>query len=353
MKKIYKILFTLCLMVIGIKNINASTAKCTYDVVNNYPLVCNLTEKKAPDCKFKGKNPGVKIDLNSNFSNTDFQNTKKGTWLCPSKIYYTVTSIASNRTITYSNFSFKKNNKTDNSAKLNKSKSSYGNKFSSSESKNPENSTDDIVYCKYGSLTLKLNKTKKEITPENEPCQNTAFNINYSDIKKVSVETNGCPKSIYLNKGTNSQNKQTYCTYNIVSFVGATEVKYNGDDPIFDASGNDVSGNTEVDPNREYLNGCTDLGETLTLLKQIYTFLRYMIPVLIIVLSIVDFIKVVASGDDKNYKTAYNRFIKRIIVGIVILLLPFILSLLIRISGIATDTGIDTSSYKTLFCIFE
>ena len=186
---------------------------------------------------------------------------------------------------------------------------------------------------------------------------------NSVDAYKISVidsvvSNNAFPKKIYCGDTKNSQISLSPTAVYISKndyICSPTKDAFNGAS-LLAVYSTDVKKTAENDSevvDRNYLNGCTDLGETLTLLKQIYTFLRYMIPVLIIVLSIVDFIKVVASGDDKNYKTAYNRFIKRIIVGIVILLLPFILSLLIRISGIATDTGIDTSSYKTLFCIFE
>ena len=64
--------------------------------------------------------------------------------------------------------------------------------------------------------------------------------------------------------------------------------------------------------------------------------------------SLVDFIKVVSTGDDKDYKTAWNKFIKRIIVGIVILLVPVLVSALINISGIA-----NAEEANSLICILK
>ena len=94
--------------------------------------------------------------------------------------------------------------------------------------------------------------------------------------------------------------------------------------------------------------GCADMPKTTELLRQVYRLVRYLIPVLIIVLSIVDFIKVVANGDDKEYKNAWNKFIKRIIIGIVIIIVPTIISMLIGLSGLDTAYGI-----KDIICVIK
>ena len=98
-------------------------------------------------------------------------------------------------------------------------------------------------------------------------------------------------------------------------------------------------------------NMCEESGETIKLLKQVYTLLRYLIPVLIIVLSIVDFMKVVLSGDEKVFKEAWNNFVKRIIVGVVILLVPVLIKMLINMAHI---NGIyKIGSGNDIFCIFS
>ena len=53
--------------------------------------------------------------------------------------------------------------------------------------------------------------------------------------------------------------------------------------------------------------------------------MRYAIPVLVIVLSVIDFMKVVVNGDEKIYAEAWNKFIKRVIVGVIILLVPILM----------------------------
>lgn len=98
-------------------------------------------------------------------------------------------------------------------------------------------------------------------------------------------------------------------------------------------------------------NMCSEAGETIKLLRQVYTLLRYLIPVLIIVLSIVDFMKVVLSGEEKVFKEAWNYFIKRIIIGIVILLVPILIKMLINMAHINGIYKIGNGN--DIFCIFS
>lgn len=101
---------------------------------------------------------------------------------------------------------------------------------------------------------------------------------------------------------------------------------------------------------REYIDACDDAPETITLIKQIYNILRFLIPVIIIGLSIVDFLKVLLNGEEKVYKTAWSKFVKRIIIGIIILILPIILSFIINLSGAIGNYNIDANN---IFCIFS
>ena len=65
-----------------------------------------------------------------------------------------------------------------------------------------------------------------------------------------------------------------------------------------------------------------------------FKFLRFVVPALIIILSTIDFVGVVASGEDEKLTKAKKNFVIRLIVGVVILLLPFILELILKIAGI-------------------
>lgn len=85
-------------------------------------------------------------------------------------------------------------------------------------------------------------------------------------------------------------------------------------------------------------------GETIKLVKQIYNIIKILIPILIIALSIVDFLTVILISDDKNYKSAWDKFIKRLIIGVIFFLVPIIVSFILEYSGIETE-----QSYLEIF----
>ena len=121
------------------------------------------------------------------------------------------------------------------------------------------------------------------------------------------------------------------------------------DDGISDNKFNNDNNNKDNN-DEDYINGCGDLPKTTALLKQIYGLIKYLIPVLVIGLSIVDFLKVLLSGEEKVYKDAWSKFVKRIIIGIVILLLPILLKMVINISGVLDDYNVDGNN---IFCILS
>lgn len=99
----------------------------------------------------------------------------------------------------------------------------------------------------------------------------------------------------------------------------------------------------------EYTSGCDAIGSaTLSLVEDIYDLMKFAIPILIVIFSIIDFVKVLLNGEEKVYKSAWSKFIKRIVIGIIILILPAVLSIVIELSGVTETYGIDN-----IFCIFK
>ena len=90
-----------------------------------------------------------------------------------------------------------------------------------------------------------------------------------------------------------------------------------------------------VDDNKQLIDPTN--GKTLALIQKIYRILKILIPVLIVLLSIVDFLKVVLLSDEKDYKNAWNKFVKRIIIGIVFFIVPVLVSFLLKYSGIEIE----------------
>lgn len=99
----------------------------------------------------------------------------------------------------------------------------------------------------------------------------------------------------------------------------------------------DTDKNTDVTPDEADCNSI--FGGTFgDLLKQVLSFIRFVVPILIISLSIVDFIKALANQTQEELKKAFQRLVKRIIIGVVIFLLPTILEVILNLAGIETGT---------------
>lgn len=89
-----------------------------------------------------------------------------------------------------------------------------------------------------------------------------------------------------------------------------------------------------VDPNPN--PNCSGLlGEQMTkIVNNLFKFVRYLGPALVSALTIMDFIKVVASGDQEMMKKASNKFIKRLICAILLFFVPILCKALFSITGI-------------------
>lgn len=92
---------------------------------------------------------------------------------------------------------------------------------------------------------------------------------------------------------------------------------------------------------------------TVRIIKQIYGYIKIIIPILIIVLSISDFIKVIGTGKDDDMKKSIKKFTIRIIVAIVFILVPILISLFIKVSGISSQYSGLNDGLKAIFCILE
>lgn len=75
-------------------------------------------------------------------------------------------------------------------------------------------------------------------------------------------------------------------------------------------------------------------GEFGAILKQILNIIKFLVPAIIIVMSVIDFIKALASQSQDELKKSANKLVKRIIIGILIFVLPTLLEFLLKIAGI-------------------
>lgn len=123
-----------------------------------------------------------------------------------------------------------------------------------------------------------------------------------------------------------------------------------GDDPSTGgepSTGDNPSpgGENSTDTPNAGVTGCDILGgtnsETVQILSTVVKIIRLGVPILIIILGIIDFMKILFSGEDKVFKESFNRFVKRLGIGVIIIFVPYLLQFLVRLSGIESQYGID------------
>lgn len=104
----------------------------------------------------------------------------------------------------------------------------------------------------------------------------------------------------------------------------------------YDANGDEV---TEVEFNESCNLDCGIFGGNFgKLLKEVLAIIRFAVPVIIIGLSIVDFIKATTDQKDTEIKKAASRLVKRLIIGVIIFILPTLLEFVLYLADIPYGT---------------
>lgn len=79
---------------------------------------------------------------------------------------------------------------------------------------------------------------------------------------------------------------------------------------------------------------CNIGANLLSFVYNILKWAKYIAPVLVIILSILDFIKAIAAQNDDDMKKAQGKFVKRLIVSALLFLLPLIINFMLMTFGI-------------------
>ncbi len=69
-------------------------------------------------------------------------------------------------------------------------------------------------------------------------------------------------------------------------------------------------------------------------IKEIITYIRIGVPILLIILSVVDFVSVIGSQDDNAMKKAISNVTKRFIAAALIFFVPLIIGLILGIDAV-------------------
>lgn len=78
-------------------------------------------------------------------------------------------------------------------------------------------------------------------------------------------------------------------------------------------------------------------GELGIYIKQVFHLVKFAVPVLIIGLGIVDFIKAMTAQSQDEIKKASTKLMKRLIIGVCIFVLPTILDFILKVAEINTE----------------
>lgn len=78
-------------------------------------------------------------------------------------------------------------------------------------------------------------------------------------------------------------------------------------------------------------------GKLLPIIKNIYKIFKIALPVLILILTIVEFLKVLFSGEDKTMKDAFKATTTRLILLIVVVISPILIEFVIKIAGVSEN----------------
>lgn len=96
---------------------------------------------------------------------------------------------------------------------------------------------------------------------------------------------------------------------------------------------NDGSGNVDNDGDKPEVS-CSDFKTFIDKLNEYFSILKIIVPILVIVLSILEFAKVIFNSDSDEMKKAQLKFVKRLILAAVFFLLPILITAILNlISG--------------------
>lgn len=79
-------------------------------------------------------------------------------------------------------------------------------------------------------------------------------------------------------------------------------------------------------------------GEFGAFLKQLFALIKFAVPVLVLGLSVADYVKAMLNQSQEEIKKASSRLVKRLIIGAVIFVLPTLIDYILKLAGINSNT---------------
>ena len=103
---------------------------------------------------------------------------------------------------------------------------------------------------------------------------------------------------------------------------------------------------------QEAVQMCCNMRPFLKILRLVISIIQWSVPMLLIVLGTIDMFKAVANPDEKVIKDARTSFMKRLLYGVIIFLVPFFVRLILNIvsDNIIKDNNELTSATAWIKC---
>ncbi len=175
----------------------------------------------------------------------------------------------------------------------------------------------------------------------------------------VLSNVNDAGEIVILNPGNRSSGKASYSDSQITSGIvnHLNQGIWEAVNPTAECTSTNTSTNTDTDTNKnadtdhhenilpslntekevkceKIFKDGDDFNEFGEFLQDVFFAIKVLAPALVIILSTIDYIKAIASSNQDEVKKATQRTIKRLIIGIFVFLLPFLLDLLFELFGI-------------------
>lgn len=219
------------------------------------------------------------------------------------------------------------------------------------------------VYGKYSVQCMLTLTTEKEFVDEKNGLSilGTPYEVNVENWSKnfanVSwkgkdyVESmNECPMYVgiyYIDKNVqpNASNKNIWMAPDTVTFDSIKQNQYVGPGatiykiPLIKTEKPEY-GNTPMSGVNVSQSDCNSIfkGEFGQLLKDIYSLLKFAVPIIILVFAIIDFLKAISASDPNEVKKAANKLVKRMVIGVAIFVLPNLLEFVLASAGVNFGT---------------
>lgn len=97
---------------------------------------------------------------------------------------------------------------------------------------------------------------------------------------------------------------------------------------------------------------CCNMRPFLNILRYVIVIIQFSVPLLLIVFGTVDMFKAMTKGDEKENKKVVDTFVKRLIYGVMIFLVPFLVRLVFKVlnDNILNNQKEEINSMSWLSC---